>query len=638
MDKNSIIGLLLIGALLVAYSFWNQPSKEELARLKHQRDSIAQVEQAKQQKIAEQTAQAVDSKPVVMPQATDTLDTTQTQEVDSLKTVVANKQFGEFSTGTIGENHYYTIENEFLKIKLSSRGGRIFSVQLKNYKTWNGEPIVLFTGDSTVFGFSFFSDNRMINTNQLFFQPIEELQDSTFVKNKPLSITMRLKTDEPNKYIDYHYTIYPKSYMIDYTVSLYGMNEILKQNSGAFTLNWQYTARKQEKSKTNEDNYTNIYYKFKDDEVDYLSQRSDDKEDLTTNVRWIAFKQQFFSSVLIADDHFSNATVEQKKRSDTSYLKQMHAEMALPFDISSNQQNFKAHFLFTPNKFSLLQSYSNLNGDNIKLFKLVDLGWAIFAWVNRFIVIPVFDFFSEFTSNFGLIILLLTIVIKSIVFPFTYKSYMSSAKMRILKPQIDEINAKIPKEKTMERQQAMMALYKKAGVNPMGGCLPMLFQMPILYAMFRFFPSAIELRQQSFLWAHDLSTYDSIYNFSFNIPMYGDHISLFALLMTISVVLYTKVQNDMNPSSSTMPGMKSMMYIMPIFFLLFMNNYSSGLSYYYFLANVITFGQMFLIRRFIDEEKLLKKMNSNKAKVKKKSKFQQRMEEAAKAKQQRRKR
>ena len=638
MDKNSIIGLLLIGALLVVYSIWNQPSKEEIERMKRQRDSIARVEQQREQMQAQQETAAANTTPVVMPK-NDSSEVAMSNS-DSLQAVMYHNRYGIFSPGATGQNKYYTIENDLMKLKIQSRGGRIYSVELKHYKTWDGKPVVLFTGDSVFFGFRFFADNRMINTNNLFFQPLEQIADSVYVKDKPFLITMRLPTENDNQYIDYQYTIYPNSYMLDFNVKLNRMGDVLKQNSGAFTLNWQYDVRKQEKGKLNEDSYTNIHYKFYKDEVDYLSQRSDDKEDLTTKVRWVAFKQQFFSSVLIADNYFSNAIVEQTKLQDTAHLKRMHAEMVLPFSSTTETYRFGAHFLFTPNKYSLLESYSRFNDENIELYKLVDLGWGIFGWVNRFIVIPVFDFFSKFTDNFGLIILLLTIVIKSIVFPFTYKSYLSSAKMRILKPQIDEINAKIPKEKTMERQQAMMALYKKAGVNPMGGCLPMLFQIPILYAMFRFFPAAIELRQKGFLWAHDLSTYDSIYQLPFTIPMYGDHISLFALLMTISVVLYTKVQNDMNPSSGTMPGMKTMMYIMPIFFLLFMNNYSSGLSYYYFLANVITFGQMYLMRRFVDEEKLLKKMRANagKAKVQKKSKFQQRMEELAKQQQQRRKR
>lgn len=306
--------------------------------------------------------------------------------------------------------------------------------------------------------------------------------------------------------------------------------------------------------------------------------------------------------------------------------------MMLPVDNINENQTIPMSFYIGPNQYNTLRQYSKISDeDNLELQKLVNLGWTIFGWVNRFIVIPIFNFFNQFINNYGIIILLLTIVIKIIILPFTFKSYMSSAKMKVLKPEIDEIQKKIPKEKSMERQQATMALYKKAGVSPLGGCLPMLFQMPILYAMFRFFPTSIELRQQGFLWADDLSSYDSVLELPFNIPMYGDHVSLFALLMTISMVFYTRMQNQMNPAQAGgMPGMKTMMYIMPVFFMAFLNNYSSGLSYYYLLANIITFLQMYLFRRFVDENKLRMQIEHNKKKTHKKSNFQKRMEDMAK--------
>lgn len=396
---------------------------------------------------------------------------------------------------------------------------------------------------------------------------------------------------------------------------------------------WKYKAKQFEKGKQNENKYTAIYYKHYKDDVDHLSFTGDDKEEIPTKVKWVAFKQQFFSAVLIAKSSFENTLVEQKAIEEEGYLKDFHANIMLAYaTTSASNYTFKSNFFFGPNKYNLLRKISKNYeaGNDIKLDKLLNLGWGIFGWVNKFLIIPIFNFLSTFIHNYGLIILLLTIIIKMMLMPFTYKSYLSTAKMRVLKPQIEEINKKIPKEKNLERQQAMMALYKKAGVNPMGGCLPMLFQLPILYAMFMFFPTSIELRQQSFLWADDLSSYDSILDLPFKIPFYGDHVSLFALLMAISMIIYTKMQQDMNPSNQNMPGMKTMMYLMPIFFMGFLNNYSAALSYYYFLANVITFLQMYYFRKKVDDKAILAQIEKNKQRPVKKSKFQQRLEEMAK--------
>jgi YidC/Oxa1 family membrane protein insertase len=388
---------------------------------------------------------------------------------------------------------------------------------------------------------------------------------------------------------------------------------------------WKINVPQQEKNSSFESTNTTVYYKYEGDEINYLSETKDSKEDLKTKVKWIAFKQQFFSSVLVADDPFLNASIETKHFTDTTthLLKELNADITIPY-VAKSDESKSFHFYFGPNH------YNTLKKQGIEdLEKIIPLGWGIFGWINRFVVIPVFNFLHGFIGNFGIIILILTILIKLVLFPLTYKSYMATAKMRVLKPQVDEIQAKIPKEKTLERQQASMALYKKAGVNPMGGCLPMLLQMPILFAMFRFFPSSFELRQQPFLWATDLSSYDSIWNFGVNIPMFGDHLSLFCLLMTVSTIIYTYQQNQLNPTNTAMPSMKVISYLMPVMFLFIFNNYSSGLSYYYFLANIFTFAQMYFIRRFVNEEKLLSQINENKKKPVKKSKFQERLEEMA---------
>jgi YidC/Oxa1 family membrane protein insertase len=379
----------------------------------------------------------------------------------------------------------------------------------------------------------------------------------------------------------------------------------------------------------NEMNYTTIFFKHYQDEVEKFNMRTKKavmEKDIPTRMRWIAFKQQFFSSVLIAEDYFVNATVRSTKlEEDPKYLKIFESQIGIPFEPSPDQEQ-KMTFFFGPNHFNTLKGY------DMELQDLVGLGGLMSRVINRYAIIPVFSFLSSFINSYGLIILILTILIKMVLFPLTYRSYLSMAKMRALKPEIDAINEKIPKEKSMERQQATMALYKKAGVSPLGGCLPVILQMPILIAMFRFFPTSIELRQQRFLWAHDLSTYDSILDLPFNIPMYGDHISLFTLLMTASTILTMRISNQANMSQSQMPGMKGMMYIMPIMFMFLLNNWSSALTYYYFLANIITFGQNQISKRFVDEDALRKKLQSNqkKSSAKKQSSFQKRLENMAK--------
>ncbi|HIE16555.1 MAG TPA: membrane protein insertase YidC [Bacteroidales bacterium] len=627
MDRNTIIGILLIGIILVLYSIYTQPTEEEIAAMKRQRDSIAQIEQAQNAEIAKQAAitQATTKQDIII----DNSDSLSTKN-DSIKQIQIKQQYGEFASATEGELKFYTIENSLLKLVFTNKGGKMFSAEIKNYLTYDKQPLILFSGDSTIFGLNFFDKNRSINTDNLFFTTSGN-SEKKYAKDQAVSISFRLNSSN-NRYIEYIYTLAPNSYKVDFTIKFSGMDDVLSQNMNMLALDWSYYVRELEKSKISEDNYTTIYYKPYGDDIDKLSSSSDDKEELTTKVRWVAFKQQFFTNVLIANQYFSNVVVEQNKLEEKGYIKKFHANMILPTDNIMDTKTFPMSFYIGPNQYNTLRKYSKISdNDYLDLQKLVNLGWGIFGWVNRFIVIPIFNFFNQFINNYGIIILLLTIAIKIIILPFTYKSYISSAKMKVLKPEIDEIQKKIPKEKAMERQQAIMSLYKKAGVNPLGGCLPMLFQMPILYAMFRFFPTSIELRQQGFLWADDLSSYDSVLDLPFSIPMYGDHVSLFALLMTISMIFYTRMQNQMNPAQSgTMPGMKTMMYIMPIFFMAFLNNYSSGLSYYYFLANIITFLQMYLFRRFVDENKLRAQIEYNKKKPVKKSNFQKRMEEIAK--------
>jgi YidC/Oxa1 family membrane protein insertase len=630
MDKKSIIGIILIFLILVVFSVINQPSKEEIEAAKHRRDSIAQIEASK---IQEQQ-QAAETAPLeVVPDSVSSENSIQSK-ID---------EFGVFGSSAIGEEEFYTLENNLVRITFSNKGGRIYTVQLIDYQTHDSLPLILFDGPETQFGLNFFAQNRSIQTNQLYFKPVSANKNKVvtgpavkkgsegkikFNEENPggsESMAFRLEV-EPGKYLEYVYTLPFNSYMVNFDVNMQGINQYIATNQSYLNFTWSFDVPRQERiSSFGEDRYTNISYKFFEADFDNLSQNKSDEENLSTRVKWIGFKQLFFNSTIIANEFFPNAQIRSTIfEENPKYLANFYADIAFPYE-GTQKESVGIQFYFGPNHYQTLKQYK------IELERQVYLGYAIVRPVNQYLIIPTFNFLRNYIGNFGLIILLLTIFIKLILFPFTYKSYMSQAKMRALKPEIDEINNKIGMgtEKAMERQQATMALYKKAGVNPMGGCLPMLLQFPILIAMFFFFPTSIELRQESFLWAHDLSTYDSILDLPFKIPFYGDHVSLFCLLMTITTIISTSL-NQQAASSQAMPGMKTMMYMMPIMFLFILNSYSSGLSYYYFLANVITIGQTYIIRYFVDEEKIRAQLQVNKKKPVKKSNFQKRLEDMAK--------
>ena len=429
---------------------------------------------------------------------------------------------------------------------------------------------------------------------------------------------MRLEISSRN-YVDFIYNL-GNEYLVDFDINLVGMNEIIPSSLNFMNLDWQMKTPQTEKSKTNQDMYTGIQYQYLvDKEVDYLSFTKTDEDEINSKISWVAFKQQFFSSILISKNGFDKPTVlKSEKNENSDYIKDLSAKFELPFSHSRNETiNFQ--FFFGPNHYKTLLSY----GKGFE--ELVPLGWGIFGWVNKYVIIEIFDFLSNYIKSYGIIILLLTLIIKLALSPFTYKAYLSQAKMKVLKPEIDKLSEKHKSKDPMKVQQETMGLYRKAGVNPMGGCLPMLFQFPILIAMFRFFPASIELRQESFLWADDLSSYDSIYNLGFEIPFYGDHVSLFTLLMTISTLLYTRMNSQM--ATGQMAQMKWMMYLMPVMFLGFFNNYAAGLSYYYFLANMFTFSQMYFMKKLVNEDAILAQLEANKKKPKKKSKFQKKLED-----------
>ncbi len=545
---------------------------------------------------------------------------------DSLRQQTLSGRFGAFSESAEGENRFITMENKLMKVVFSTKGGRPYSVELKNYKRFDQTPLMLFAGDSTIFGFNFFAQNRSIATNSLYFDPQTD-QNMIQVTGDSAALIMRLNAGE-DVYIEYRYVMKADNYMMGFDVRLVNMNQLITGNQTNIDFDWQVYSPRQEKGAQNENQYTSLFYKYYRDDVEELSPSKDsDGKRVATRLDWIVFKQQFFSWGLVAKQSFANAELQSHKLvNQNKFIKKYDALIGMEFKNGQADQTIPMSLYFGPNHYKTLKKY------DIGLEELVPLGKNIIRWINRFVIIPLFDWLGGFIGSYGLIILLMTIIIKAGLLPLTFKSFMSSAKMRVLKPQIDEINQRIPKEKAMERQQATMALYKKVGVSPMGGCLPMLLQMPILIAMFRFFPASIELRQQSFLWATDLSTYDSILDLPFNIPFYGDHISLFTLLMTGATIISMKMSSGQTDTSA-MPGMKTIMYIMPVMFMFFLNNYSAGLTYYYFLANVITIAQNEIFKRSIDEEKILAKLHANSAKPVKKSKFQQRLEQMQKQQQ-----
>ncbi len=622
MDKNTVAGIFLIAIILIGYSLLTNKDKEELEALKRKRDSLEQIQAraVSEQKAVKDTMQ---KKAATIQETDETIEDTATKNK-----VIQNeldRKYGAFAKAARNKPEKYILENNLIRVEITNKGGKIYSVELKNYQTYDSAKLVLFDGDSNRFGLNFFAQNRSISTNDFYFLPVERQDKHLKAVDTPQELKLRLYAGE-DKYIEYTYIIKPDKYMLDFDIRFVNMDGIIAQNINNVDLNWEMYAPSLEKGKKNENYYTTIYYKYFKDDVDNLNARSDkDKEEkISTKIKWIAFKHQFFSSVLIHNEAFSSGHVKYNVLPDTSrYLKKFIANATLPLN-DKDKSLLSFDLYFGPNHFNTLKQYG------YELPELVQLGGWILKWINRFAIIPIFNFLNNFISNYGIIILLLTIIIKIVLFPLTYRSYASMAKMKVLKPQIDEMNKKIPKEKAMERQQAQMKLYRKAGVSPMGGCLPLLLQMPILIAMYRFFPSSIELRQESFLWATDLSTYDSILNLPFEIPFYGDHVSLFTILMTITTIITMRFSNQASASSSQMPGMKSMMYVMPVMLLFVLNNFSSALTYYLFLSNLITVGQNAVSKRFINEEEILKKINENKKKPQKKSNFQSKLEKMAK--------
>lgn len=642
MNKNSIIGIILIIGILVGWSIWVTPSKEEIARQREYQDSIYRANRARyiQDSIRFVEAQKQAEQVVYQQYNVEVTD------------AVMRDEYGVFATAAIGEEKTYTIENDVLKLTLSSKGAFVKTMQLKDYQTWDSLPLIGFDENTTKFNLSFFASNRNINTIDLYFAPFlnnypYDGDGNIVVGEKPVELSFRAYADDlsdilnPNEYIEFKYTLTKDEYMVDFDVKTVNMKNIIASNTNFVTIDWYADILKQEKA-VDRYNGSNVYYKFISDDVESLSGdrggEKDGEKDLRSNLKWLSFKQRFFSYALISKESFNSAVIGMKtdiRQQNTRYLKTMYATVDVPFDGLSATNEMPMQFYFGPNSLKIMDKY------DIDLDKQIPLGGKFVGWINRYIVVNVFNWLGSYGWNYGIVILVLTVIIKLALMPFAFKSYQSTAKMRVLKPEIEEINAKYPDEKdNLKKQQATMDLYKKAGASPTSGCLPMLLQLPILWAIFRFFPASIELRQQPFLWADDLSTYDSILDLGFNIPFYGDHVSLFTLLMTVTTILYTYINNKQMAATNQqgMKGMKVMMYIMPIMFLGLFNSYSAGLSYYYMLVNIITFLQMYLFRVFLDDEKLRKKIELAKQRPVKKSAFQKRLEELQRQQQQAQKR
>lgn len=622
MDKNTITGFILIGLVLFAFSWLNRPTPEQIAAQEAQRryqDSIAQVEYAKQ---VEAAASA----------ATISSDSSSVELSDSIKSQQLIQQYGAFANATVGSEEFTTLENEKIEVRISNKGGRLCYARLKEYVTYEDQPLILFDTEDSNFNLTMVTTtNRVVNTSELYFTPVKS--------SDPTSVTMRLSIEE-GRYIDFTYALKPDSYMLDYSIQGVGLNGVLSPNTNSLDISWYQKMRQLEKGRKDENEFTGLYYKYLADDVENLNQSKDDDEQLSNRLKWIGYKNKFFATVLIADDSFVATRMQSKFLNNGAYLKEFNTVTSVAFDLTKNETIGFRYFI-GPNKYKLLHAYDKgLSSDEeLSLDELVPLGMRLFRPINKYFILPIFDFLSNFISNYGLVILLLTLIVKLCLFPLTYKSYMSTAKMRVLRPQVEEINAKYPKqEQAMDRQKATMDLYSRAGASPLSGCLPMLLQMPILIALYWLFPTAIELRQESFLWASDLSTYDSIISWDYNIPLIssfiGNHISLFCLLMTIVNVVYTKINMSMaNTGQQQMPGMNMMMYIMPVIMFFLFNQKSAGLSYYFLISSLITIIQTMSFRFLINEEKLLLRLEANKKKPKKKSGFMQRLEEAQRVQQ-----
>lgn len=679
MDKNTIIGLVLMFCIIMGFTYLNQPSEAERAAQqaaqKKQEQTVAKTDEGesavtpvadtltvddvnmlkssiqlygRQQDAGQGKEYVLKSDAACLTLKDDKVSGTikvggkdvdyetvnatndvvaRNRAISALKAAVSTyTKSGEFAKCLTGTDTAVTLSNDLLKIEISSKGGNISRATLLKYDSYRGKNVELFD-EYNKFGFVFNTNSQRFDTSDFYFTPIEK-SDS--------SVVMQLDLGGGSKWA-IRYTMEKGSYMVKMDIFQQNMQNVIPANIPNLDIYWNQKMARQEKGKMFEERNSALYYKYAGEGVDNLNESGNDDKDVTNKLKWIGFKNQFFSAVLIAVDQFEGAKMESKAiDKDSSFYSDYMKDMSMTTSVEYSSASTKPTQLMMylgPNKFSLLKRYNKYCKDeNLELNRLISLGWALFRWVNTYIVIPVFDWLSSMVGSMGLVILLLTLILKVVLFPLSNKSYVSQAKMRLLAPDIKAINDKYPgQEEAMKRQQKTMALYSSAGASPFGGCLPMLLQMPFLIAMFTFFPSAIELRGQSFLWAADLSAPDVIFSWQTHIPLvstyFGNHVSLFCLLMTATNIIYTKITMQ-SQSSSQMPGMQWMMYLMPVMFLVFFNNYASGLSYYYFLSLLLTIMQNYATRYFVSEDKMRARMAEAAKHPKKKSGFMARLEEA----------
>ncbi len=603
MNKSNLTGFVLIFAILMGFSWYQARQRNKQIEAQYQLDSIARVEQM--------AAMAMDS----MKRAQGIVP----ENEINVMTMPAYKD-SLLTEARLASESFYMLANDKVEIEFTTRGAQPYSVKVNDYMTYDSTALYLIEKGASQYGISLYAGEN-INTKDFVFQ-VAEHTDSTLVMQLPFA---------GGGYIQQRFFLPADSYMMQNELSLVNMDGIIPRNVSMLDIDWSVVIPRLEKGYKNEKQYSNLDYYFTGDKKpENMGRGRDGSERIDTKLKWFAFQQQFFSAIMTAGNEFTSADLSLKYFSENEYksegkLMACSAKLRSDFQAGSNNVTIPYEFYFGPNDYRTLKSYDE------KYEKIIPLGGWMVAWFSRLVIIPCFDFLGKFINNYGLVILLMTILIKFLISPLTIKSYKSSAKMQVIKPEVDKLNAKYPNEKdAMKKQQAMMELYQKAGISPMGGCLPMLLQMPILFAMFRFFPASIELRQQKFLWADDLSAYDSIWDFGVNVPLLGDHLSLFALLMAVTMFFYSKMTASQMSDDPNMAGMKIMsLYLMPVMMFFICNNLSAALSYYYLLSNIITMGMTWYIRKFVvTEVKVRADMMLRAKQPKKKSKWQQRLEEA----------
>ena len=601
MNKNTIIGFLLIGVIMFGFTWYQSRQYQEQMEVQAQLDSIARVEQM--------AAMAMDS--VKKAQGT-------VAETDVKVSSIPAYKDSLLTSARMAEASMYRLANDRIEIEFTSRGAQPYSVKLNDYKSYDSTDLYLIRPDMSRYDIKLYAGEN-INTKDFNFEVVEH-SDSVLVMRLPFS---------NGGFIQQRYALAKDSYSLYNELSLVGMDGVIPHNVSMLDIDWNVVIPRLDKGYKYEKQYSMLDYYFTGDKKpEQIARGKDDSERVDTKVKWFAFQQQFFSAIMTASNEFASADFDVKYFAEDDPSKNLmacSAKLRSDFNIAAGDVVLPYEFYFGPNDYSILSDYGQ------KYEKIIPLGGWLVGWISRFVIIPCFNLLGRFITNYGLIILLMTILIRVVISPLTIKSYKSSAKMQVLKPEIDQLNKKYPNEKdAMKKQQAMMELYRKAGISPMGGCLPMLLQMPILFAMFRFFPACIDLRQQKFLWADDLSAYDSIWNFGVNVPLLGDHLSLFALLMAVTMFFYSKMTSSQMSDDPNMAGMKFMsVWMMPIMMFFICNNLSAALSYYYLLSNIFTMAQTWYIRKFVvTEDRVRAEMVANANKPKQKSKWQQRLEEA----------